>query len=441
MKESFVQQDNFLAPTHWQASLNSGLLRRLLQSVQPGVMKPQFAEQVIARTQRLGDRLPLLVQFAQRQGGIASYPVNQPPIVYAQPLPQIDSTLLDEPTQSTAPKAWSGPPTVIQAKFANSATSPVPPKSRPVAQAKLAQPAAIAPAAPTLHNPQHLNSPNLKPLSALKSSFSSSPAPPVVPINQPTVTQSISNNLPEAVVKAIASSPTPGSPSSLDFIGLPDSELSLSAATPISLQSSPRSIVQAQRLAAVAHPLGPQLELLQEYPQLIPPSISPQPQSFTPQTAFPFTSPTTSPQSLTVPSSASSTQARVQVSNGASHRVLPVGTQPSSQPASSQGTLLVFTNPLVLAVQTYLEQEKQKDQQSSRSVSEVANSRQIGTRSPQVPQASTAHTASFSPPQPQFPTNNPQPTVDVEALTKQVEKRLMQRLVIENERRGKTKWR
>jgi hypothetical protein len=199
--------------------------------------------------------------------------------------------------------------------------------------------------------------------------------------------------------------------------------------------------VQAQRLAAVSRPLEPQLELLQEYPQLISPSTSPQSQSFTPQTASPFISPTTSPQSLTAPSSSSSPQPRVRVSNGASHRVLPVGTPANSQPASSQGVPLVFTNPLVLAVQTYLEQEKRKDQQSSRSASEVAHSRQGGARSPQVPQASTAHTASFPLPQPQLPTDNPQPAIDVEALTKQVEKRLMQRLVIENERRGKTKWR
>jgi hypothetical protein len=436
-----VQEDSSLELTHWQASLNPGLLRRLLRSVQPGVMKPQFADQVIARTQRLGNRLPLLVQFAQRQGGIASHPVTQPPIVYAQPLPQIDGTLPDAFPQSPAPKVQPGPPTVIQAKFANSATASAPPKSPTIVQAKLAQPAAIAPAPLAFHHPQPHNSPNLESLSTPESSFSSSPAPPVVPAHPPTVTQPISNNLPEAVIQAIASIPAPGSPSSLDFIEPPNSEPSLSAATPVSLQSAPRPIVQAQRLAAISHPLEPQLELLQEYPQLIFPSTPPQPQSFTPQAASPVISPTTSPQSLTAPSSSSSTQPRVRVSNGASHRVLPVGTPANSQPASSQGTPLVFTNPVVLAVQTYLEQEKRKDQQSSRSASEVEHSRQGGTRSPQVSQASTAHTASFPPPQPQFPSDNPQPAIDVEALTKQVEKRLMQRLVIENERRGKTKWR
>src|SRR6476469_3161409 len=270
MKESCVQEDSSPELTRWQASLNSGLLRRLLGSVQPGVMKPQFAEQVIARTQRLGNRLPLLVQFAQRQGGIASHPVNQPPIVYAQPLPQIDSTLPDTSPQSLAPKVQSGPSTVIQAKFSDSATASAPPKSPTpksptIVQAKLAQPAAIAPAPPTFHHPQPHNSPSLESLSTAEASFSSSLAPSVVPANPPPGTQPISNNLPKAVIQAIASIPTPGPPSSLDFIELPNSEPSLSAATPVSLQSAPRPIVQAQRLAVISHPLEPQLELLQEY--------------------------------------------------------------------------------------------------------------------------------------------------------------------------------
>ncbi|MEP0873419.1 hypothetical protein NDA01_27030 [Trichocoleus desertorum AS-A10] len=431
-----MQQDTSLESTHWQASLNPGLLRRLLRSVQPGVMKPQFAHQVIARTQRLGDRLPLLVQFAQRQGGIASHQVNHPPIVYAQPLPQSKGTLPSASPQPVAPKVQSGPPTVIQAKFAASATSSAPPKSRPIVQAKLSQPAAIAPTTRTFHHPQYHNSPSLELLPTPESSFSSSPAPPVVPANPPTITQSISNDLPQAVVKAIAILPT-SEPLSSPNLTKPKSEQSPLAVAPISLPSNPHPIVQAQQLVAGS----PQLESFQEYPHPTPPSTSPQSQPVLLPSAPQVGLSTTNPQFHPGPSPSRPARPRVRVSNGASHRVLPREAQPSPQPATSQGVPLVFTNPLVAAVQTYLDQEKQKDQQSSRSVFEVENSRQGGTRSPQVSQSSTAHTASFPPPQPQFPTDNSQSAVDVEALTKQVEKRLMQRLVIENERRGKTKWR
>lgn len=438
-----MQQDNSLAPNHWQASLNPGLMRRLLRSVQPGVMKPQFAHEVIARTQRLGDRLPLLVEFAQRQGGLTSHYVDQPLIVYAQALPPPEMPRSFPPASASQPP--SGPPTVIQAKFAKSGSTPTPPQPLPVVQAQFS-PAAIASTSPSpphsLHHPPVTSPPLSAPASLLPSSAI---APPATPANPAMPPQTPSQDSPQAVVKAIAQISLPTSISALDItqrspLEAPTSNQStqaIAAILPIASFTASRPIVQAQQMPATPfqgeqHP--PQVPLVNPSPTMplrLRSSLAADQVGSSPANS----------RSLNPPLN-DATRPRIQVSHGTSRQ----GWSTRSQSTQSAPKVpLVFTNPLVIAAQTYLEQEKQNSQRGNRGASELANPQSVGTRSPLIsqtqPKLSPGQTAPQPNAQPPTPAEQTQPAVDLEALTKQVERRLMQRLVIESERRGQKKWR
>ncbi|MBD1823549.1 hypothetical protein H6F51_13760 [Cyanobacteria bacterium FACHB-DQ100] len=68
----------------WQSAVDSSLVRRLMRPlVQPGAIGSQLGDSILARTERMTNHLPLLVQFAERQAGV--FQPEQIPIVYAQP--------------------------------------------------------------------------------------------------------------------------------------------------------------------------------------------------------------------------------------------------------------------------------------------------------------------------------------------------------------------
>ena len=73
--------------SNWQDSLNTSLVNRLNRPLnQPGMMKMSMSQRIINRCDRLLNRLPLLGQQMQRWGNVNTAVSNDVPIVYAQPV-------------------------------------------------------------------------------------------------------------------------------------------------------------------------------------------------------------------------------------------------------------------------------------------------------------------------------------------------------------------
>ncbi len=105
----------------WQTTLNPRLVQRLMRPItQPGVIGSELADQIQARADRWANRLPLLA-VGQRHLPAEGTPGHLP-IVYAQPQPPADSNAPAESAATTVAVppavAMGQPPLVIQAKFA-----------------------------------------------------------------------------------------------------------------------------------------------------------------------------------------------------------------------------------------------------------------------------------------------------------------------------------
>lgn len=99
----------------WQDAIDLPLAKRLIRPmVQPGVISTRMARIIMARSQSLHNRLPLLAQLKQ-QGVVSSLESGQTPIVYAQPLPKEAGGAGGATENITSIKATQ--PRVVQAKF------------------------------------------------------------------------------------------------------------------------------------------------------------------------------------------------------------------------------------------------------------------------------------------------------------------------------------
>jgi hypothetical protein len=115
------------------------LLQRLTRPlVQPGVISPRMARGIILRAQRFASRLPLLA-IAQRHYNVAELKTEQLPIVYAQSRQDETQTASGISLGTNADAQKSQPDasqtTVVQAKFASAkspASLPVNPDTQPV---------------------------------------------------------------------------------------------------------------------------------------------------------------------------------------------------------------------------------------------------------------------------------------------------------------------
>ncbi|HEY9694198.1 MAG TPA: hypothetical protein V6D15_18495 [Oculatellaceae cyanobacterium] len=73
--------------SNWQDSLNDGLVNRLTRPLrQPGMMKMAMSQRIINRCDRFLNRLPLLTQQMQRWGNPNTLSSDSVPLVYAQPV-------------------------------------------------------------------------------------------------------------------------------------------------------------------------------------------------------------------------------------------------------------------------------------------------------------------------------------------------------------------
>ena len=78
----------------WRNALNPSLIQRLMRpATQPGLVRAYPTQAILARTQRLHDRLPLLATLTQRHGAGEVLQPQTAPIVYAQRSPSETSSL------------------------------------------------------------------------------------------------------------------------------------------------------------------------------------------------------------------------------------------------------------------------------------------------------------------------------------------------------------
>ena len=105
----------------WQSSSNPELMRRLLRPItQPGIASTQLTESILLRMQAMTERLPLAEQLLQRQHWVVQRRADTVPIVYARPAGNglgqtVSAAELQPPVWTSAQKQS---PLVIQAKFA-----------------------------------------------------------------------------------------------------------------------------------------------------------------------------------------------------------------------------------------------------------------------------------------------------------------------------------
>jgi hypothetical protein len=371
--------------TDWQESLDSQFLQRLLRALHPGVLNDTIAQDILRRTERMTNRLPLLITLMQRQAGLAMAEGNAIPIVYAQPPERVR-------VNSETP------------------LPPGQPQSQPlkVIQAKMIQPSAINPIVPPIE----------------RSIASPSPAVPFPnPISAaiPTVDRPIVSATPRA--PAINSSPAiaPQLASKSDSI----SRDFLSQPTIAQAKSIQKSIVTEK----VSFSSSPSIQnTINSFSQNVADAIAPdsrpviQPRSLPSQKTIQnisYSNPQIYSSSVTstINRSSNSPLTIVSISSGASpprHNTNPQ--TPRSFPASSMDQPAM---PMRVA-------------EPLRNSPETSSEQQIPT------QAIPAKIIELlSPPTPPLAISQPQ--IDVEALVNQVERKMMRRLVVERERRGQ-KW-
>ncbi|MBO1351107.1 MAG: hypothetical protein EBE86_028770 [Hormoscilla sp. GUM202] len=122
----------------WQESLDPKLMRRLMGPIsQQGVAGTQLAESILLRMQAMTDRSPLAIQLGQRQHWVAQRSADAVPIVYARPASMSPGSAT--PTKTSSDSRGQN---VSAADLQPSVRKP----SGPVIQAKFARPPEKSPA-------------------------------------------------------------------------------------------------------------------------------------------------------------------------------------------------------------------------------------------------------------------------------------------------------
>jgi hypothetical protein len=123
---------------NWQESLNPKLMQRLVRPlVQPGVISSKMAESIVLRSQRFANRLPMLA-IAYRGYATSNSKVEPVPIVYAQPQPVLTNAVSTNLESHSQPLLASGESRNTQSGESRSSTQPV------IVQAKFASPSSQA---------------------------------------------------------------------------------------------------------------------------------------------------------------------------------------------------------------------------------------------------------------------------------------------------------
>ncbi|MHC0066379.1 hypothetical protein ACWATR_26270 [Nostoc sp. UIC 10890] len=114
--------------SNWQDSLDEGLVNRLHRPLrQPGMMKMAMSQRIINRCDRFLNRLPLLNQQMQRWGNTNTLSSEPMPIVYAQPVSLAKEQEVENRVHNFLPTVSQVEPSpnIIQRKIDSSQSLPI----------------------------------------------------------------------------------------------------------------------------------------------------------------------------------------------------------------------------------------------------------------------------------------------------------------------------
>ena len=407
--------------SNWQDSLNYRLVNRLTRPLrQPGMMKMAMSQRIINRCDRFLNRLPLLNQQMQRWGNNITFSSDDVPIVYAQPVSLAQERGIENREENFQPIVSQNKPSVplIQRKVDSSQALPV-------------QTETIA-----FQNSTDLSNSNFSdganpslPLETqINQTFDSSSEIPVVspqftskelPENweMPLLQEFTKNSQQPLPIIQTKQQNSSRSPSSLPVVNPLNTSASPKQTQPDNYSSSKSSSIKYENLVTpipstnlpivTVQPLNAQVNLTEE------------------EISFAINSPNYQNQSLHI----SNPQIN-QNNNNKSTSYLPIVpvTSPNNSTSKPQSLPLFVAN-------------------NSPSANSINHQPNLSQQNPTV-----SNTNSSSSPRifasPSSPTETYVSTiakqsnlnVDVDTIANQVERKLMRRLVIESERRGKTRW-
>ena len=397
----------------WQEVLDPRLTERLLRPlVRPGRIDTQMSPSIIARYQRLANRLPLLTQLNQRQTHEAGFQTEALPIVYAQPLPL--NVVSDS---SPAPPGQTSQPTVIQAKFERPNSLPTP-ETASVSSSNLpaehrsliyVQPLDVQPL-PSLQ-PSQNDIASLLPVQPLNLAN-----PAALEVNQPLVQPANSSlgisstSVPEVQVPKVL----PLKQSLPPFEALPPMPVSFPIVTAQMLTSTPIGPSSAQVPSAVQVPFPIVTAQIPAAMQVVTRLNAAHPLGTNPRPVSPISSPQ------------ADAATRLEVASALPIVQVSTSSAPQAQLRSKVDTPLVFSIPF-----------------AGSSVGPTGNGPPPSTNPAMPGRVTTVPRVDDQPmlnPQTSVSSSPPQQQqkIDVNDLANQVERKLMRRLVVERERRGRT---
>jgi hypothetical protein len=393
----------------WQEVLDPRLTERLLRPlVQPGRIDSQMSPSIIARYQRLNNRLPLLAQLNRPQTEGAGFQTEALPIVYAQPLPLQERAVNFTADSSPAPNGQTSQPTVIQAKFERPTSLPTP-ETASGSSSNLGvehqslmyvQPPEVRPVQPL---------PALNPLSQMDTASLF----PVQPLNlanpaDPEVTQPLVRPTNSSSGMSSASVPEVQAPTVLPLKqSLPPLENQASEAVPVAFP-----IVTAQMLTRTQ----------------IDPSSAQVPPAMQVVNRLNAANPLGANLHPVLPISRSQADTAMRLEVASALPIVQVSSGSQAQQRAKVDTPLVFSIPLGSSVRPTGNGPPSINPMRP---GMVTTATQSFPRVDAQPMLNPQTSVSSSPPQ-------QQQKIDVNDLANQVERKLMRRLVVERERRGRT---
>lgn len=485
---------------NWQDAIDPGFQERLMRPlVKPGVIdKAQLAGNILSRSQRFANRLPLVSQLERRFSGVNNFPASQVPITYAQPLGG-EANVANTVTPKNSPASGQVSRTVVQAKLA-----PTPSKSTS------ASPSAIAPVRgiPVANSTRDFSSavqvssspqPLVRSQSADSTQVKQKPASNSPSAQSNTRTDATTKLTPQPVVSSQnaesmqvqqtlnLTAPSTAQNTSATFTEQPSSPLPVARIQSVEQISAPQKQESAQSKSlpiVYAEPLtgevsNPSKSLTLAKSQPLQTQVNPLPvvqprysqsqqttrsQNSTTASLTPSSIPQATENNSQPTSETNSSIPIVQVTNTVRSWLEPqphplLKNQTTANPTPNQtfnqkttvrttnlGTPLIFSTPHSATGQgqqannpefTSSQQNFEGGQTNYNSATAItAASQQVTPNSNRPPTVESDRSEGNN-----LPNNNSPTKIDVDALADKVERKLMRRLVIENERRGQTRWR
>lgn len=448
---------------NWQDAIDPGFQERLMRPlVKPGVIdKAQLAGNILSRSERFANRLPLVSQLERRFSTINNLPASQVPIAYAQPLSSEANVANISTASGSSPTSGRVSRTVVQAKFAptasksasvspsaiapvrgipvaNSTKSP----SSPVEVSSLPLPLVQSQNAESMQVQQNLNS--IAPLTAQNTSATSTEQQnSPLPVVQSQGVEPISGlqkqesgqleRLPIVYAEPLTgevsnlgksstlgnSQPLPTQVNSLPVVqpGYSQSQQTMRSQNPTTVSLTPASIPQTT--GNNSQPTGetkasiPTVQVTNTVRSWLEPQSHPLPKN---QTAA---------NNLT-PNQTFNQKTTIRTTNLGTPLIF-------SNPHSTTGQEQQANNPEFTSSQQNFERG-QTNYNPANAITTVSQQISQSFNRPPVVESASSEGSNL-------PNNNSQAKIDVDALADKVERKLMRRLVIENERRGQTRWR